>query len=357
MFVPWLIQEDISILACMYKSNNVLCIGRAVDPKSPTGIVPSIWLTEMQKPMALARPTDRTPEMPVWIGGYVQYVRFERSEHEQPDRERPDRSPFDALYDVREIRVVGNIDPHDTVLHDGTVYFVSARFSCVGTFATRKNMRVWWQPPWISKVVGEDRCHLNGLCADADGPRYVTSCSRSDVHDGWRAHRADGGVVWDIRENKLVCAGLSMPHSPRLHNGRIWLLNSGSGHLGYVDSETTVTSERGETSHPFTRVAFVQGFLRGLDFVGGRYAVVGCSIEREVDRFVGLELGETLAREKVSARCGIFVIDLRTQAILHHLTFEPWHREMYDVMAIPHAKRPTLSVISSEDDVHIETDT
>jgi len=46
-------------------------------------------------------------------------------------------------------------------------------------------------------------------------PSYVTACSRSDLVDGWRDRRIDGGIVIDVASNKVICTGLTMPHSPR----------------------------------------------------------------------------------------------------------------------------------------------
>ena len=55
-------------------------------------------------------------------------------------------------------------------------------------------------------------------------PRYVTAVGETDVADGWREKRVGGGVVIDVAANAVAARGLSMPHSPRLHEGRLWLL-------------------------------------------------------------------------------------------------------------------------------------
>ena len=102
--------------------------------------------------------------------------------------------------------------------------------------------------------------------------RFVTAVSRSDVIDGWRDRRADGGVVIDVRSGEIACAGLSMPHSPRIHNGELWLLNSGTGELG-----TVARSRSGKGR--FEPRAFCPGVARGLAFFG-RYAFVGLSRPR-----------------------------------------------------------------------------
>jgi uncharacterized protein (TIGR03032 family) len=73
-----------------------------------------------------------------------------------------------------------------------------------------------WKPPFISKIIKEDRCHLNGLAVEDGVPRYVTAVSKSDTIDGWRDRRFDGGIVIDVQSGEIVIGGLSMPHSPRL---------------------------------------------------------------------------------------------------------------------------------------------
>lgn len=72
-----------------------------------------------------------------------------------------------------------------------------------------------WKPPFISKLAAEDRCHLNGLALERGQAKYVTAVSQSDVADGWRDRRHDGGCVIDVPSNDVIASGLSMPHSPR----------------------------------------------------------------------------------------------------------------------------------------------
>ena len=66
-------------------------------------------------------------------------------------------------------------------------------------------------------------------------PAYVTALSATDVTDGWRDHRQNGGIVVEVASGEVVCRGLSMPHSPRLHEGQLYVLNSGTGEFGRVD--------------------------------------------------------------------------------------------------------------------------
>src|SRR5258705_76299 len=91
-----------------------------------------------------------------------------------------------------------------------------------------------------------------------------------------------------------VASGLSMPHSPRLYDGRLWLLNSGTGEFGTVD----------RASGAFTPVAFCPGYARGLAFAG-RHAVIGLSRPRRNRTFEGLALDERLSAKDAVARCGL----------------------------------------------------
>jgi uncharacterized protein (TIGR03032 family) len=166
---------------------------------------------------------------------------------------------------------------------------------------------------------------------EAGRPRYVTAVSRSDVGDGWRDRRADGGVVIEVESGEIVAEGLSMPHSPRLHDGRLWVLNSGAGELGWIDPG----------SGRFEPVAFCPGYARGLAFVGG-YALVGLSLARENRTFSGLPLDAVLASRGAEARCGLLVIDLATGDTVEWVRIEGVVRELFDVAVLPGAANPAL---------------
>ena len=105
---------------------------------------------------------------------------------------------------------------------------------------------------------------------------YVTACSQSDVVGGWREKRRNGGCVIDVACDEIIVTGLSMPHSPRWYRDQLWLLNSGTGELGYIDLE------RGE----FQPLVFCPGYLRGLAFTGN-YALVGLSLARGTQEKLG----------------------------------------------------------------------
>lgn len=169
-------------------------------------------------------------------------------------------------------------------------------------------------------------------------PRYVTLCNQGNVNRAWKQHRMHGGQLWSTVDNEAIVTGLSMPHSPRWHKGRLWLLNSGTGYLGCVDLE------RGE----FQRVAFVPGYARGLAFIG-RYAVVGLSRPREQNKFGGLALDDELAKRGMTSYTGLAIVDLESGETVHTLTIEGRIAELYDVAVLEGVHRPAALGLTRDD--------
>ena len=130
----------------------------------------------------------------------------------------------------------------------------------------------------------------------------------------------------DIQTHEIIASGLSMPHSPRWYQGKLWLLNSGTGDFGYI--------ENGE----FVPVTFCPGYGRGLAFVGD-FAVVGLSKPRDY-HFSGLLLGEKLQQKQAEARCGILIIDIKTGNIVEWLDMDTEATELYDVAIFPQVQCP-----------------
>jgi uncharacterized protein (TIGR03032 family) len=79
----------------------------------------------------------------------------------------------------------GDLDIHDVAVDSQTqVVFVNTLFGCLATLSERHSFVPLWQPPFLSKLAAEDRCHLNGLAMEDLRPRNVTAVSQSDVADG-----------------------------------------------------------------------------------------------------------------------------------------------------------------------------
>jgi len=127
---------------------------------------------------------------------------------------------------------------------------------------------------------------------------HTTMVGVSSAVDGWRDDAVGKGVVFDVEQSRIACGGLTFPHSPRHRGGKLWLLNSGEGELGYLDGAA------------FAPVASMPGFARGLAFID-RWAIVGISKPRH-----GLADGLPIHRRMQSSdeppQCGFRVIDTAT---------------------------------------------
>lgn len=235
----------------------------------------------------------------------------------------------------------GNLDIHDIGMDkQDRPIFVNTRFNCLSTLSETGSFKVMWKPPFISEIISEDRCHLNGLAMKNHKPKYITAISKSDVLDGWRDRRSDGGIVMDVEKNEVVADGLSMPHSPRLYRNKLWLLNSGTGYFGYVDIKTG----------KFEPVCFCPGYMRGLAFVGD-YAIIGLSLPRQKHTFDGLPLEANLKAKDAPARCGLVVIDINNGSTEEWLRINAPITELYDVAFLPEMRQPRAVSLRKKEEI------
>ena len=270
----------------------------------------------------------------LWVSSKSDLWRFENTM--LSGRRRPDG--VDRLFVSREGRVTGQIDIHDIGMCDLSRFtnisgygpaFVCTAFNCLATVSDKYSFQPLWKPPFISEVSGGDRCHLNGLAMSGDRAAYVSVISRTDVLDGWREDRRSGGIIMDIETKEVVVSGLSMPHSPRLYDGKLWVLNSGHGELCIVDPDSGKT----------VPIAFCPGYSRGLAFIGN-YAVIGLSRPRHNDAFGGLVLDEKLAAAGEAPMCGLIVVDIETGKIVEWMRFEHTIEELYDISILEGIRQP-----------------
>lgn len=315
-FTRWLAEQETSLAFSTYQTGKLFLIGT-----QPSGNL-SVFERTFNRCMGLYASEDGRS---IYMSSLYQLWRFEPAFGRGQDYEG-----YDCMYIPRVGYTTGDIDIHDIALTaQNQPVFVSTLFSCLATPSETHSFKPIWKPEFISKLAAEDRCHLNGLAMVDGQPRYVTSVSRSDVSDGWREHRRDGGILMDVESGEYLVEGLSMPHSPRWYRDKLWLLDSGTGYFGYVDLNIG----------RFEKVAFCPGFLRGLAFIN-HFAVVGLSLPRHNRTFQGLDLDDNLSNKHVSARCGLQVIDLDTGDVVHGLRIEGIVEELYDVVVLKGIRTP-----------------
>jgi len=313
-FPNWLGEQGLSLAFTTYQAGKLFLIGL-----QPNGRL-SVFERTFNRCMGLW-----SNGQTLWMTTLYQLWRFENALSPGENSEG-----YDRLFVPQLAYTTGDLDIHDVGVDDeGNPIFVNTLFSCLAQPSEAKSFRPAWRPRFVSKLAPEDRCHLNGLAMDGGTARYVSAVGETDVADGWRAHRVGGGVVIDVASNDIVGRGFSMPHSPRLHDNKLWILDSGTGRFGQLDRE----------SGRFEEIAFCPGYQRGLAF-HGRFAVIGLSQPRENRTFSGLPLDDALTSRKAEPQCGLLVLDLKTGDIVHWLKIQGIVHELYDVVCLGGVRRP-----------------
>jgi uncharacterized protein (TIGR03032 family) len=324
-FVALLHQLGAALLVSTYQANKLLVI-RA----EGNGL--STLVRTFDRPMGLAADGRRLAvgtRTEVWLLRNVPDIapRIEPAGH------------HDACYLPRSCHITGDIGihemawatPHPQPLSpegrgEKELWAVNTRFSCLCTLHPDYSFVPRWRPPFISALAAEDRCHLNGLAmvpSDVGriaNPSYVTALGATDTPNGWRQDKASGGCLLDVSSGAIVVPGLCMPHSPRWHDGRLWLLESGTGRLVLID----LANGRGQV------VAELPGFTRGLA-LAGPYAFVGLSKIRATSAMDGVPL----AKRREELKCGVAAVDFRRGQLVALLEFQTAVEEIFDVQLLP----------------------
>jgi uncharacterized protein (TIGR03032 family) len=317
-FAEWLATSGGSLAVSTYQAGRLFMVGW-------NGRQVSFLPRTFDRPMGLDVSGDRmalATRNAVWL--------LANSRPLAPNYLEPGR--YDALYLPRAQFHMPDLQVHDLAFAGDDLWLVNTRMSCLAGLSSEHTFEPRWRPRFIDDLAPEDRCHLNGLALVDGRPGYVTALGESNAPHGWREGKRNGGIVIDVASGETVLRGLAMPHSPRWHEGRLWLLNSGEGRLLRLDADG-----RAET------VCELPGYLRGLTFVG-RHALVGLCMIREEKIFDGMPV----STRHPSLLCGIAVIDLARGVSVGMMTFTSGCTEIYDLRFLPGIQRP--SVLNLEQD-------
>ena len=308
----WLSQEGIALVLSTYRANRLIFLG--VDANGALRIHERLY----DRPMGLF-----SSGQSLWMAGRSHLWRFDNLLSPGQHHDGADR-----LYVPAASFLTGEVNAHELVLTGkGAPLFVNTVFSCLAQLTRGCSFQPVWQPPFIDALKPEDRCHLNGVALQNDKITWATACSTGNTATSWRNQRQEGGVVVHIPTGSITATGLTMPHSPRWHQGKLWLLNSGTGELGWIEQER------------FQPLSALPGFVRGLAFAGG-CAVVGLSKLRW-PQFTGLPLEDRLqSGGDPQGCCGIRVIDLANGNVLHSLDLPEPIDELFDVAVLEQCRQP-----------------
>jgi uncharacterized protein (TIGR03032 family) len=239
------------------------------------------------------------------------------------------RAPGQSRYTLQQSYDTGKVDAHDVAFGKRGIYFANTRFNAIARVSRKKNFIHCWQPPFIEGITRGDRCHLNGLGMQDDQPTMATAfCATGDQGDWRQQDRFTSGVVLDLATSEVVVRGLCMPHSPRWHDGRWWLCNSGHGLLSTFDPQTGQC----ET------VCRLPGFTRGLCFQG-HHALVGLSKIRPKH----ILDAPPVRKQYQAIQAGIALVDTRSGQQTGSLEFSNGGNEVYEVLFLPNVRKPTLA--------------
>ncbi|WP_085298174.1 TIGR03032 family protein [Cognaticolwellia mytili] len=236
----------------------------------------------------------------------------------------------DACFITRSAHYSGMINIHDIDWGDEGLWAVNSSFSCLCTLEPDFSFVPRWKPHFISELVPEDRCHLNGMTLKNGKPAYVTTFSKFDIPGKWRKGTKFDGTLMDVAKNEIVVDGLAMPHSPRWYNDRVYFCNSGYGQVCSYHPETKVTETLFE----------VPGFTRGMDFYGP-IMFVGLSKLRAGD----VSKPAPLTEKHQQTHSGIWLFNLDAngdQQEIGHIKFTGNVDQIYDVAVIPGSSFPEL---------------
>jgi len=307
-------QLGISLVVSTYQAGRIILV------RNDGGTL-NTHFRNFNKPMGIAADYSR-----LTIGGTNTVWYYRNVPAVAPKLEPKDK--HDSCFIPRRIHVTGDIDIHEMAYDsDDELWIVNTRFCCLCTLDKDHSFYPRWRPHFVSALAPQDRCHLNGLAMVDGKPKYVTALGETDTQGGWRENKKNGGILMDVEKNEILLRGLSMPHSPRVYQDKLWVLESGMGGLAEINLETK----------SWTNIAEMPGFTRGIDFYGP-LAFIGLSKVRETAVFSDFPL-----LEKVKERtCGVWVINIQTGETVGFLRFESGVEEIFAVQVLRNMKYPEV---------------
>lgn len=307
-----LAELKISILVSTYQAEKVIVLGSQNDR-------PHLAFHNYQSPMGIAIDSSQSrfavaTRDKVWFANNEVGV----------GRQLP--QPTTVCFATRSAHLTGDVQAHQLAWAGDDLWIVNTRFSCLCTLDDRHSFVPRWKPAFVDDLVGEDRCHLNGLAMYGDRPKFVTALAETNVAEGWRPLKEDAGCLIDVESHEVVARGFAMPHSPVVSDGSLFLLNSGEGTLVHVTNDGRVVE-----------VGRFPGYTRGLA-VFQDVAIVGLSKIRETSTFGGLPI----SARRPELKCGIALMSLTSGKLLSQFEFKTGIDEIFDVAVIARGDLPTI---------------
>ncbi|MEP2511841.1 MAG: TIGR03032 family protein [Reichenbachiella sp.] len=240
---------------------------------------------------------------------------------------------YDGLFLPRSLYFTGEVDIHDMAWGNEGLWAVNTRFSCLSLINDNYSFEPKWKPKFVSDLVPEDRCHLNGMAMKEGRPEYVTALGTTNKEFGWRENKTKGGVLVHVPSGEILTSGLAMPHSPRLEGNKLFVLLSATGELISVDQQ----------SGQYEVMTKIPGFVRGMSRYGNLLFIGLSKMRKSSATFKDLPI----AQESVFP--GVVVVDANTGNIVGHIKYETSLEEIYDIKIIAGMQRPGILGVNTDD--------
>lgn len=240
---------------------------------------------------------------------------------------------YDTIFLPRATYYTGEVDLHDMAWGSDGLWAVNTRFSCLSKITDNFSFEPKWKPGFITDLVPDDRCHLNGMTLKDGQPEFVTALGNTDTAYGWRDHKVDGGVIIHVPSGEIVTSGLAMPHSPRLEGNKLFVLLSATGELINVD----------QNSGKYDVVTRIPGFVRGMCRYGNLLFIGLSKMRQSSKTFADLPIS------KESIFPGVVIVDANTGKVIGHIRYESSLEEIYDIQVIQGFKKPGILGVHTDD--------
>lgn len=239
---------------------------------------------------------------------------------------------YDGFFAPRTVFVTGNCRTHDLQVTENGPVFANTQFSCVSVCDGVHSFTPLWKPSFISELMPEDRCHLNGFAFSGGRPVIASFFAPCDSPAGYRQLPINSGQLVDMESGAVAVAGLTLPHSPRLFEDGLFVCNSGMGDVLKID----LANGKAEV------VARLPGFTRGMR-AQGDFLFVGLSAIRATRREIPLlERGTRLLT-------GLAVIERRSGKVRGVLELPDTVSEVMDFDLVPGYRRLFIQDPSGDD--------
>ena len=234
------------------------------------------------------------------------------------------KAVYDGMYLPRATYYTGVVAMHDMAfMPNNDLIGVNTAFSCLCKIDDKYGFTPFWQPDFIKELVPEDRCHLNGMAVENGEIKYLSALGKTNTLQGWRDNKMDGGIVMEYPSGKIIADGLGMPHSPRIYDNELYVLNSTQGELLKINRTT------GEKEV----ICQLGGFARGMSR-SGDYLFIGVSkLRHNSTAFNDLPIAK-------KSFAGVVAVYLPYGSIAGSFEYTMSVDEIYDVKVLADLKRP-----------------